>query len=248
MVVIPAIDLKDGRCVRLSQGDFNRVSTYEGDPAHVAAVWKQQGARRLHVVDLDGSRDGVPRHRDVISSIVAATGMDVEVGGGIRSMATVEEYLSGGVRWVILGTAALNSPAFVREACRAFPGRIILGIDASKGRVAVDGWTTQTAETPAELALRFAGDGVAAVIFTDIARDGMQTGVNLESTAELARKIPVPVIASGGVAGIDDIEKLLPYEKDGIIGVIAGKALYMGALSLADAIRVANPPTGGMAE
>ncbi len=237
MIVIPAIDLKEGRCVRLSQGDFNRVSTYEGDPVHVASVWKQCGARRLHVVDLDGSREGTPRHKDIISLIVSATGMDVEVGGGIRNMTTVEEYLKSGVRWVILGTAALNNPVFVKEACRAFPGQIILGIDASMGKVAVNGWTEQTEETPAALALRFAEDGPAAVIFTDISRDGMQTGVNRESTAALARGIPFPVIASGGVAGIDDIEQLLPCEKDGIVGVIVGKALYTGDLSLEEAIK-----------
>ncbi len=237
MIVIPAIDLRKGRCVRLSQGDFNRVSTYEGDPAFVASVWKENGAERLHVVDLDGSLEGTPRQRQVISAIVAQTGLPVEVGGGIRNMDTVDEYLNGGVRWVILGTAAFKDPSFVKEACRAFPGQIILGIDAAGGRVAVNGWTKQTEETPEEIALRFAEDNPAAVIYTDIARDGMETGVNGHSTALLARKIGIPVIASGGVAGMDDIEQLLPLEKDGIIGVVVGKALYTGALSLAEAIK-----------
>lgn len=237
MIVIPAIDLRNGRCVRLAQGDFNRVSTYEGDPAQVASRWKEQGAERLHVVDLDGSLEGSPTQRDVISAIVSETGLPVEVGGGIRNMDTVEEYLNGGVRWVILGTAAFSNPSFVKEACRAFPGQIILGIDASGGKVAVNGWTKRTEETAEEMALRFAGDNPAAVIYTDIARDGMETGVNRESTAALARKIGIPVIASGGVAGIADIEQLLPLEKNGIIGVIVGKALYTGAISLVEAIR-----------
>lgn len=238
MIVIPAIDLKKGRCVRLSQGDFNRSVSYGDDPVAVAELWKQKGAERLHVVDLDGSLDGRPAHDKIIASIVSQTGLPVEVGGGIRNMGIVEEYLSEGVRWVILGTAAFSDPAFVREACRAFPGQIILGIDASGGRVAVNGWTQKTGETPEEMALRFAEDAPAAVIFTDISRDGMETGVNYDSTVALARKIPVPVIASGGVAGIEDINRLLPLEKEGIIGVIAGRALYTGALALEEAIRL----------
>src|SRR3989339_538177 len=226
MIVIPAIDLRKGRCVRLSQGDFNRVSIYEGDPTFVACVWKEKGAERLHVVDLDGSLEGSPRQRQVISAIVSETGLPVEVGGGIRNMETVEEYLKGGVQWVILGTAAFRDPSFVKEACRAFPGQVILGIDASRGRVAVHGWTEQTQQTPEELALRFAEDNPAAIIFTDISRDGMEMGLNREATAALAKQVGIPVIASGGVAGIADIEQLLPLEKNGIIGVIVGKALY----------------------
>ncbi|MHB8829380.1 MAG: 1-(5-phosphoribosyl)-5-[(5-phosphoribosylamino)methylideneamino]imidazole-4-carboxamide isomerase [Syntrophales bacterium] len=240
MIVIPAIDLRKGRCVRLSQGDFNRVSIYEGDPAFVASVWKEKGAERLHVVDLDGSLEGSPRQRSVISAIVSATDLPVEVGGGIRNMETIEEYLRGGVRWVILGTAAFQDPSFVKEACRAFPGQIILGIDASGGRIAVHGWTKKTEETPEELALRFAEDNPAAIIFTDISRDGMETGVNRDSTVALARESGLPVIASGGVAGLDDIEQLLPLEKDGIIGVVVGKALYTGALALDEAISCAT--------
>jgi len=240
MIVIPAIDLREGRCVRLSQGDFSRVSIYEGDPAFVASVWKEKGAERLHVVDLDGSREGSPRQRSVISAIASATALPVEVGGGIRNMETIEGYLQGGVRWAILGTAAFQDPAFVKEACRAFPGQIILGIDASGGKVAVHGWTKRTERTPIELALSFAEDNPAAIIFTDIARDGMETGINRDATVALARKSGLPVIASGGVAGLDDIEQLLPLEKDGIIGVVVGKALYTGSLALDEAIKVAT--------
>ena len=238
MIVIPAIDLKQGRCVRLSQGDFNQAVSYGDDPVAMAALWKEKGAERLHVVDLDGSLEGSPVHEKIIAAIVSRTGLPVEVGGGIRNMGVVERYLSSGVRWVILGTAAFRDPAFVKEACRVFPGQIILGIDASGGRVAVSGWTQKTEETPEEMALRFAEDGPAAVIFTDISRDGMETGVNRDSTVALARKISVPVIASGGVAGVEDINRLLPFEKDGIIGVIAGRALYTGALALEEAIRL----------
>jgi phosphoribosylformimino-5-aminoimidazole carboxamide ribotide isomerase len=236
MIVIPAIDLKEGRCVRLIQGDFGRATVYADDPAAMAAVWKQRGAERLHVVDLDGSLAGAPRHEAVIREIVAGTGLPVQVGGGIRTMKTVEAYLRIGVRWVILGTAALSDPGFVREACRAFPDRVILGIDAAGGRVAVRGWTERTEETAAALALRFVEDRPAALVYTDIARDGMETGVNVKATGALAEAAGIPVIASGGVSGIRDIERLLPLEKRGVVGVIAGKALYTGALSLAEAI------------
>jgi phosphoribosylformimino-5-aminoimidazole carboxamide ribotide isomerase len=236
MIVIPAIDLKDGRCVRLVQGDFGRATIYADDPVVMASIWKQQGAKRLHVVDLDGSLAGVPRHEAVIREIVAETGLSVQVGGGIRTMKTVETYLQSGVRWVILGTAALNDPGFVREACLAFPGQVILGIDAVGGRVAVRGWTEKTEETAVAVALRFVEDRPAALVYTDIARDGMETGVNVAATGALAKAVGIPVIASGGVSGIRDIERLIPLEKQGVIGVIAGKALYTGALSLTEAI------------
>jgi phosphoribosylformimino-5-aminoimidazole carboxamide ribotide isomerase len=236
MIVIPAIDLKEGRCVRLVQGDFGRATIYADDPVVMAIVWKSKGAERLHVVDLNGSLAGVPRHEAVIREIVAETGLSVQVGGGIRTMKTVETYLRNGVRWVILGTAALNDPGFVREACLAFPGRVILGIDAVGGRVAVRGWTEKTEENAAAVALRFVEDRPAALVYTDIARDGMETGVNVEATGALAEAVGIPVIASGGVSGIRDIERLIPLEKQGVIGVIAGKALYTGALSLTEAI------------
>jgi len=236
MIVIPAIDLKEGRCVRLVQGDFGRATIYADDPVVMASVWKQQGAERLHVVDLDGSLAGVPRHEAVIREIVAETGLSVQVGGGIRTMKTVETYLQSGVRWVILGTAALYDPGFVREVCLAFPGQVILGIDAVEGHVAVRGWTEKTEETAAAVALRFVEDRPAALVYTDIARDGMETGVNVAATGALAKTVRIPVIASGGVSGIRDIERLIPLEKQGVIGVIAGKALYTGALSLTEAI------------
>ena len=236
MIIIPAIDLKDGRCVRLLQGDFGRATVYGDDPAGMASLWKARGAERLHVVDLDGSRAGAPRHAEAIRAIVTETGLPVEVGGGIRDMQTVEAYLGMGVRWVILGTAALNDPGFVREACLAFPAQVILGIDAVGGRVAVRGWTEKTEETAVDTALRYVEDRPAALIYTDIIRDGMETGVNVEATGAVAKAVGIPVIASGGVSGIRDIERLIPLETQGVIGVIVGKALYTGALSLAEAI------------
>jgi phosphoribosylformimino-5-aminoimidazole carboxamide ribotide isomerase len=236
MIVIPAIDLKEGRCVRLIQGDFSRTTVYADDPAEMASQWKAQGAERLHVVDLDGSWEGVPCHEAVVRAIVTATGLPVQVGGGIREMRTVETYLGMGVRWVILGTSALRDPKFVREALRAFPDQVILGIDASGGKVAVQGWTEKTDETAVDLARRFAGDRPAALVYTDILRDGMETGVNVQSTLALAEAVGIPVIASGGVSGIGDIERLTGLEEKGVIGVIVGKALYTGALSLEAAI------------
>jgi phosphoribosylformimino-5-aminoimidazole carboxamide ribotide isomerase len=236
MIVIPAIDLKGGRCVRLAQGDFERETVYADDPVVMASVWKDRGAERLHVVDLDGSLAGEPRHEAVIRRIVTETGLPVQVGGGVRSMKTVETYLRSGIRWVILGTSALSDPEFVRDACRSFPGQVILGIDAVGGRVAVRGWKEKTQETAADVALRFAEDRPAALVYTDISRDGMETGVNAEATGALAEAVGIPVIASGGVSGIRDIERLVSLEPKGVIGVIAGKALYTGALSLAEAI------------
>jgi len=236
LMVIPAIDLKEGRCVRLAQGDFERSTVYAEDPVEVASRWKSQGAERLHVVDLDGSREGLPCHEELIRQMVAATGLPLQVGGGIREMKTVEAYLAMGVRWVILGTSALRNPDFVREACRLFPDRVILGIDAIGGRVAVQGWTQKTTEMAVDLARRFASSGPAALVYTDIMRDGMGTGVNVEATGELARSVGIPVIASGGVSGIGDIERLAAVEGHGVFGVIAGKALYTGALSLEEAI------------
>ncbi|MHB8908928.1 MAG: 1-(5-phosphoribosyl)-5-[(5-phosphoribosylamino)methylideneamino]imidazole-4-carboxamide isomerase [Syntrophales bacterium] len=240
MIVIPAIDLKEGRCVRLVQGDFGRATVYADDPAAMAVAWKEKGAVRLHVVDLDGSLAGMPRHEAVIGAIVKATGLPVQVGGGIREMQTVENYLRIGVRWVILGTAALKDPGFVRKACRTFPDQVILGIDARNGRVALQGWTETTADTAVEIARRFAEDRPAALVYTDITRDGMETGVNIESTGELAGSAGIPVIASGGVSGIGDIERLMTIEEKGVFGVIAGKALYTGALSLEEAIACAR--------
>jgi phosphoribosylformimino-5-aminoimidazole carboxamide ribotide isomerase len=236
MIIIPAIDLKEGRCVRLIQGDFQRETVYADNPVRMALAWKAEGAERLHIVDLEGSLAGVPRHEEVIRNIVTATELPIQVGGGIREMKTVEAYLRMGVRWVILGTSALRDPAFVHKACREFPDRVIIGLDAKGGRLAVQGWTETRADTPLALARRFAEDRPAALVYTDIARDGMETGVNIESTRELAASVGIPVIASGGVSGITDIEKLMAVEASGVFAVIAGKALYTGALSLTEAI------------
>lgn len=240
MIVIPAIDLKDGRCVRLAQGDFRRVTVYGEDPVVMARHWAAKGAERIHLVDLDGSLAGAPRNGDSVAAVVAAVDIPVELGGGIRDMRTVRDYLEMGVQWVILGTAALRDEAFVWEACETFPGRVILGIDARDGRVAVSAWKEETPVTASELVQRYARCSVAAVVYTDIARDGMETGVNIEATRRLAGESAIPVIASGGVSGIGDIEKLLPLEAEGVVGVIAGRALYTGSLDLEEAIRVAR--------
>jgi len=236
MIMIPAIDLRGGRCVRLLQGDFDRMTVYSDDPVAMAQTWRSGGARRLHLVDLDGSLAGTPLNKAVVRRIVQEVGLPVQVGGGIRELRSLEAYLEMGVRWVIIGTAALRDPAFVRQACRLFPGRIILGIDAADGRVAVQGWTEKTEETAVALANRLAQAGPAAIVYTDIARDGMQTGVNVEATGALAEASGIPVIASGGVAGLDDIDRLLTVEHLGVMGMIVGKALYAGSLSLPEAI------------
>jgi len=242
MIVIPAIDLKDGRCVRLAQGDFQRVTVYGEHPAEVAAQWQEQGAERIHVVDLDGSLAGSPRNREAVRDIVRTVSVPVELGGGIRDLATVADYVQLGIRWVILGTAALRNPALVRDATREFTDRIILGIDARDGMVSVQGWTETTAQTAVEVVRSFAGCDLAAVVYTDIKRDGMETGVNVEATAALARETGIPVIASGGVHGMADIDRLMEIEHVGILGVIAGRALYTGALSLTAAVRRTKTP------
>jgi phosphoribosylformimino-5-aminoimidazole carboxamide ribotide isomerase len=240
MLIIPAIDLKGGRCVRLAQGDFTRVTVYGDHPAEVARQWQEQGAERIHLVDLDGSLAGSPRNRSAVADVVREVSVPVELGGGIRDMTTIETYIDMGVRWVILGTAAVRNEAFASEACRAFPDRVILGIDASAGQVAVQGWTEQTTVSAVDLAARFDAYDVAAIVYTDIKRDGMETGVNLEATEALARAVRPPVIASGGVSGIRDIERLLAAEASGVMGVVVGRALYTGALSLKEAIRIGN--------
>jgi phosphoribosylformimino-5-aminoimidazole carboxamide ribotide isomerase len=245
MIVIPAIDLKDGKCVRLAQGDFTRVTVYADDPVAMAVNWQEQGAKRLHLVDLDGSLAGAPKNRDQINGILRAVSIPVQVGGGIRSRETIEAYLTMGISWVILGTAALRDEPFVREVCRAYEGRIILGIDAGDGKVAVQGWTENTSASPVSLAQRYADAGLAAIIYTDITRDGVGTGVNIEATRALAQAVDIPVIASGGVAGAADITHLMDIEEFGVAGVIVGKALYSGALSLAEALRAAKGGENG---
>ena len=236
MIIIPAIDIRGGRCVRLLQGDFRRETVYSGDPVEVARRWAAKGAERIHVVDLDGSREGRPVNADVIRRILSAVNVPIELGGGIRESGTVDFYLGMGVRWVILGTAALKNRDFVVEACRRHPGRVILGIDAREGKVAVEGWTEATGADALEVARQYEGLGLAALVYTDIGRDGMESGVNVPATERLARRIGIPVIASGGVAGIGDIDRLLAAACPGILGVITGKALYTGALDLEEAI------------
>lgn len=237
MIIYPAIDLKDGQCVRLMQGDMARATVYGTDPVAVARHWEAQGARWLHVVDLDGAFAKTPRNREVIAAIVKAVSVPVQVGGGIRSMETVQRYVDLGVERLVLGTWALREPEVVKKACDRFPERIALGIDARDGFVAVEGWTETTRQEAVAFARRFEGLGLSAVIYTDIRRDGMQSGVNVEATRRLCAAVSTPVIASGGVASWDDIEALLPLVPLGLDGVITGRALYTGTLNLKEALQ-----------
>jgi phosphoribosylformimino-5-aminoimidazole carboxamide ribotide isomerase len=238
MLIIPAIDLKDGRCVRLSQGRMDQETIYSENPVEMAKHWESKGAERLHVVDLNGAVTGKPFHRSLIEEIVRSIHIPVEIGGGIRDLTTIEDYIHTGAGWVILGTAALRNHHLLTEACRQFPGKVILGIDAKGGKVAVEGWKEVATMEAIELARRFEGIGLSAIIFTDIERDGMGTGLNFESTRNLSRSTSIPVIASGGVSRIEDIEHLLELEKDRVIGVIVGRALYTGSLDLEEAMRL----------
>ncbi len=240
MIVIPAVDLKEGRCVRLSQGRMDQESVYSENPVEMARHWESAGAERLHVVDLNGAVTGKPFHRSLIEAITKSIHIPVEVGGGIRELETIEDYLSSGVQWIILGTAALSNRFLVEEACRRFPERVILGIDVKGGRVAIQGWEEVIPSGPIDVAKQFEGMGLAAIIFTDIQRDGMGTGLNWEETRTLARSISIPVIASGGVSRIEEIEHLKGLEPDGIIGVVVGRALYTGKIDLEEAIRISK--------
>jgi len=238
MIVIPAIDLKEGKCVRLEQGLMEKDTVYGHDPAAQALIWQQQGGELLHIVDLDGAFAGVPRNKEAIEAIVKAIDIPTELGGGIRDLATIEAYLSLGIDRVILGTVAKENPALVKEACRLFPGRIVVGIDANNGFVAVRGWAEVTEKKATEMAKELEGFGVSAIIYTDIARDGMMQGPNLEATKALAEAISIPVIASGGVSSLKDIENLMAIEASGVVGVITGKAIYTGALDLRTAVEL----------
>ena len=238
MIVIPAVDLKDGRCVRLSQGRMDQEAVYSEHPAEMAKHWESKGAARLHVVDLNGAVTGKPAHRSFVREISQSVQIPIEVGGGIRDLSTIEDYLSSGVRWVILGTAAFQNRSLIEEACHRFPERVILGIDAKGGKVAIQGWNEVVSLEATDLAKQFEGMGLSAVIFTDIERDGIGTGLNFQSTRELARSTAIPVIASGGVSRIEDIEHIMEFEPDGIIGVIVGRALYTGQVDLEEAIRI----------
>jgi len=238
MQIIPALDLKDGRCVRLSQGRMDQETIYSEDPVQMAKHWESKGAERLHLVDLNGAVTGEPVHRRFIDTIVKSLRIPVEVGGGIRDLPTIESYLSAGVGWVVLGTVAFRDPGLLKEACRQFPGRIILAIDAKRGKVAIQGWNEVVAFEAQGLAKQFESIGLAALIYTDIERDGMETGLNREMTRALARLTSIPVIASGGVSTLEDIRRLKELEPDGVIGVIVGRALYNGRLDFEEAIRL----------
>ena len=239
--LIPAIDLLEGRCVRLSQGRYDAATVYGDDPAAVAARFAAHPLRRLHVVDLDGARAGRPENAAAIAAILAAAGkVPVQVGGGMRTPADVETRLAQGVARDVLGTAALRDPALVRDAARRHPGRIAVGIDARLGKVAVQGWLEASETTARELALRFEDAGVAAIVYTDIARDGMGTGPNLEQTAALAEALAIPVIASGGVGSEDDVRRTCALAERGVAGLIVGRALYTGAVDLGRALEIAS--------
>jgi phosphoribosylformimino-5-aminoimidazole carboxamide ribotide isomerase len=240
VIIIPAVDLKEGRCVRLSQGRMDQESVYSEHPVEMAERWVSKGAERLHVVDLNGAVTGKPFHRSLIKEMVRSTHVPIEVGGGIRDLATIEDYLSSGVGWVILGTAAFQNRALIEGACRRFPERVILGIDAKRGKVAIQGWNEVVSLEAVELVKQVEGIGLSAIIFTDIERDGMGTGLNFESTKNLTRSTSIPVIASGGVSRIEDIEQLMALEADGVVGVIVGRALYTGSLELEEAIRISR--------
>lgn len=240
MLVIPAIDLKEGRCVRLKQGFMGEETVFSSHPEEMALKWVRAGAERIHVVDLDGAVVGHPANADAVRRIVELVPIPVQVGGGIRHMKVLKRYLDMGVAQVILGTAAFKNPDLVAEACAAFPDRIVLGIDAREERVAIEGWTEETELSPAGMAKNFEAMGIAAVVYTDIYRDGMGTGPNVEATRNLARLLHVPVIASGGIAGISDVMKLLPLARDGVVGMITGRAIYDGRLDLQEAIRIAK--------
>ncbi len=236
MLVIPAIDLKEGQCVRLEQGLMDKATVYGKDPAAQALAWQEQGAELLHIVDLDGAFAGVPKNREAISAIVAALDIPAQIGGGIRDLDTIAAYLALGIKRVILGTVAKENPELVKEACRRFPGSIVVGIDARDGFVAVRGWADVTEKKASELAKEMEDYGVEAIIYTDIARDGMMQGPNLKTTGELARSISIPVIASGGISRLQDIQELMQLEAHGVVGAITGKAIYSGALNLREAI------------
>jgi len=242
MLIIPAIDLKDGHCVRLKQGDMDGATTFSEDPGAMARHWIDLGARRLHVVDLNGAFAGKPRNEDAIRAIVEAVGdeIPIQLGGGIRSLEVIERYLDDGVSYIIVGTAAVKTPGFLHDACYAFPGHVMVGLDARDGKAAVEGWSKMTGHDVLDLAKKFQDYGVEAIIHTDIGRDGMMGGVNLEATVALARELTVPVIASGGISSLEDVRAICGAEADGIIGAITGRALYEGKLDLAAAQKLAD--------
>jgi len=237
MLIIPAIDIKDGHCVRLKQGEMASATVFSENPGETATKWRELGAQRLHVVDLNGAFAGKPKNESAIKDIVTAMGdIPIQLGGGIRDLDTIERYLDDGISWIVIGTAAVKSPGFLHEACDAFPGHIIVALDAKDGKVATDGWSKLTGHDVVDLAKRFQDYGVEAVIYTDIGRDGMMTGVNIDATVTLARELTVPVIASGGLNDLDDVKRLCAVEGEGIMGAITGRAIYEGKLDFKKAM------------
>ena len=246
MLIIPAIDLKDGRCVRLKQGDMNTATVFSDDPVAMAKHGAAQGAKRLQIVDLNGAIAGRPKYEKVIRDMIAAVGRElhIQLGGGIRDLDAIESYLDAGVTYVVIGTAAVKNPGFLSDACYAFPGHVIAGLDAKEGKVAVEGWSKLTGHDVADLAKKYEDYGIEALIYTDIGRDGMMNGINIEATFKLAQQLKTPLIASGGVNSLQDVqlvcEKLVP---EGVIGAIAGRALYEGKLDLKKAQAAADLAT-----
>jgi len=237
MLLIPAIDLKDGHCVRLEQGDMSVSTSFGDDPAAMARRWLDAGARRLHLVDLNGAFAGKPVNEAAVKAIIKEVGgrIPIQLGGGIRDLDTIERYLDDGLSFIIIGTAAVKSPGFLKDACTAFGGHILVGLDAKDGKVATDGWSKLTGHEVVDLGLKFQDYGVEGVIYTDIGRDGMLSGINIDATVKLAQALTIPVFASGGLAGIADIEKLCAVEDEGVEGVICGRSIYTGALDFAQA-------------
>jgi phosphoribosylformimino-5-aminoimidazole carboxamide ribotide isomerase len=238
MIVIPAIDIKNGKCVRLLQGRMDAETVFSDDPAAMGSRWEAEGAELIHVVDLDGAVGKRPVNLETIRTIIDRIHVPVQVGGGIRDIETIKMYMNQGVSRVVIGTEAIKNPSLVKNACREFPGRVVVGIDAKGGMVAIEGWTQTTGVSAVDLARQFEDCGVAAINFTDIERDGMRTGPNLKETENLARSITIPVVASGGVSSIQDIINLAPLESAGVVGVITGRALYDGSLDLKAAIEI----------
>ena len=246
MLLIPAIDLKDGHCVRLQQGDMSASTTFGENPAAMARRWLAAGARRLHLVDLNGAFAGKPVNEGAVKAILREVGdeIPVQLGGGIRDLDTIERYLDDGISYIIIGTAAVKSPGFLKDACSAFGGHIIVGLDAKDGKVATDGWSKLTGHEVVDLARKFEDYGVEGVIYTDIGRDGMLTGINIEATVKLAQALTIPVIASGGLSDLADIERLCAVESEGVDGVICGRSIYTGALDFAAAQARADELSG----
>jgi phosphoribosylformimino-5-aminoimidazole carboxamide ribotide isomerase len=254
MLLIPAIDIKDGHCVRLKQGDMDQVTVFSQDPGQMARHWLAQGARRLHLVDLNGAFAGKPKNEAAIKAIIKAVRdfaiendtdeIPIQLGGGIRDLDTIERYLDDGLSYIIIGTAAVKNPGFLHDACSAFPGQIIVGLDAKDGKVATDGWSKLSGHEVIDLARKFEDYGCEAIVYTDIGRDGMMGGVNIEATVKLAQSMTIPVIASGGVHNLKDVEALCAVQDEGIEGVICGRSIYEGTLDLSEAQKRADALSG----